>query len=217
MVFRLLCLSIASFHFSSCAITTVYVSPNNFKNLPTTVFLSNGDSASGSLSLNNEVLFNKKIKFVSDNRNAMEKHHLLDISSYKKGDDTYELKHVMHGKRVSPAHYFMKRLTAPDSRIHLYEHIQKKYEHRSSRRVTYHPVYYIETSKGRRNTVFEIKGHQLSPNFHLKMSELVSDCASLKSKIQGREEGYHYQVSNTTEKQRADILLRIIKEYNSCK
>jgi hypothetical protein len=202
---------------SSCAVTTVYVSPNNFKNLPTTIFLSNGDSARGNLSLNNEVLFNRKIKFVADDGVDIEKHHLLDISSYKKGNDTYELKHVMHGKKVTAAHYFMKRLTAPDSRIQLYEHVQKKYEHRSSKRVTYHPVYYMSTNKSRRNTVFDVRGHQLAPNFHLKMSELVSDCASLRSKIFKKEEGYFYQVSGSTEKQRADILLRIINEYNNCK
>jgi hypothetical protein len=193
---------------------TVYLSPNNFKNVPATVFMHNGDTMHGALTLNNEVLVKKiKLKRATDNEET--KFHLLEMTSYKIGEDSYELKHRMGGG-VGKADYFMKRLTPATSAIHLYEHKEKYYQNKG-KSAAYKTKYFIQFPNEHRNAVWALDGHRLIPHFHQKMSEVVATCPALAEKIKGKEKGYTYQQLDATEKERYEVVMRIINEYNSCR
>lgn len=144
-------------------------------------------------------------------------YHVLELISYKTGDKVYELKHRMDRTILGKSDYFMKRLTPDGSNIHLYEHSEKHYEHRSSKRVTYQTKYFIQFPNEHRNAVWALNSKRLVPYFHQKMGEVISDCKDLQQKVLNKEKGYYYQHFNSTPKERADIVLRIINEFNRCK
>jgi hypothetical protein len=206
---------LSAFSFLSCSVTTHFYSPNRFYNVPATIYLNHGDSVSGKLTLNNEVML-KKIGLQTGNNQKDTSFHLLEISSYKTGNEHYELKHLMNNSVIGKGDYFMKRLTETGSEIHLFEHLEKRTEHRSSRSVVYTPKYYIQFPNEHRNAVWALNSERLVPHFHQKMGAVVGTCSHLKEKINNKGKGYFYKQFNTAEKERAEVVMRIIKEYNNC-
>lgn len=200
--------------FCSCTTSAVFHSPNNFKNTNGVILLSNGDSMRGNISLNLEVLSHPKLTVQSSNQEA-EKIFLHDVSSIKIASDTYELRHIGKG---GPGRnlYFMKRLTTPGSKVHLYEHLEKKVNHRSDKRADYQLKYYVQFANQPRYSVWPVGGRHFQPRFDRKLSELVNDCPALAEKVINKDSGYFYTAYNTTEKERLKVWMRIIKEYNEC-
>ncbi len=80
----------------------------------------------------------------------------------------------------------MKRLTPENSRIHLYEYLDKQtgYSgHRSNRPIkSLEKNYYLQLPAEKGNAVWNISLSRFVPNFDEKMSRLVSDCPVLSQK-----------------------------------
>ena len=176
--------------------------------------LHNGDTVRGALTMNNEVLI-RKIKLRDLNTSEESSFHLLEISSYSIGKDNYELKHRMGGG-PGKSDYFMKRLTPAKSSIHLYEHKEKYQEGKAGKISGYRTKYFIQFPNEHRNAVWALDGQRLVPHFHQKMSEVIAACSSLREKVLHKEGGYYYPQFNASEKERYEVVMRIIKEYNNC-
>lgn len=216
MNLRLLCMVLFLLFIAlSCSVAPVFHSPNRLYNLPATIFLHHGDSVQGILNLNNEVMI-KKVKIKSGSSKNAARYHLLEITSYKTAEEHYELKHLMGSSILGKTDYFMKRLTPTGSDIHLYEHKERHSEHRSGKPVVYRPKYYVQFPNEHRNAVWALDSERLVPHFHQKMGAVVEVCADLKQKINNKIKGYHYTQFNTSEKDRAEVVMRIINEYNYC-
>ena len=175
---------------------------------------SNGDSVRGDISMNTEVLIHQSLSVQSSDK-PVEKIFLHDVSAIKIGSNTYELRHIAKGW---PGHnlYFMRRLTTPDSKIHLYEHRERTLNHRSDSRDGYNLKYYAQFDNEPRYSVWPLSGHRFQPRFDRKVSQLLKKCPALAAKIMNKEEGYFYSAVNATEAERLKILLQIIKYYNQC-
>jgi hypothetical protein len=158
----------------------------------------------------------RKVKIKKDAEEKETDLHLLEITAYKTGKDTYELKHAMDGVIGGKTDFFMKRLSPAGSTIHLYEHLERRYDHKSDQRVTYLPKYFVQFPNEHRNTVWALSGKRLSPHFNQKMAEVVRSCNDLKQKITNKEKGYAYTQFTTRESEKANVVLRIINEYNDC-
>jgi hypothetical protein len=201
----------------SCAPSkNIYYSPNRFYQQPASVSFSDGHTVPGLLTLNNEVMI-RKVQFKPVQESKQQSLHLLEIASYKIGNDTYELKHRMNSRAFDKSDYFMKRLTPANSKIHLYEFLERSEDRKSGKPISYQPHYFIELPELHRNAVWSLSSHHLTPFFDKKMAEWIKDCAVLQQKISSKKEGYYYRHTHTTEKERAAVVLRIINEYNSCR
>lgn len=198
----------------SCSTSAVFYSPNHFKNTKGVVLLSGGDSVKGYISMNMEVMVHPKLS-VRNKDKQDEKIFLHDVSAIKIASDTYELRHIGKG---GPGRnlYFMKRLTTPDSKIHLFEHLEKRGNHRSDKRADYQVKYYIQFANQPRYSVWPVSGSHFQPHFDNKLGELLQDCPALAEKVLKKDQGYFYRGFNTTEKDKLKVWLRIIKEYNEC-
>jgi hypothetical protein len=64
--------------------------------------------------------------------------------------------------------------------------------------------------------VWALNGAKFVPDFHQKVSKLVSDCPTLAAKISNKENGYFYAQVSLFKEKRAGVLLNIIDEYNNC-
>lgn len=116
---------------------------------------------------------------------------------------------------------FLKPISRPDSKLKLYEfYEQDRRTERNYRGDTYTRrddkyTYYLEVPGHRmQETLWDISGRRLVPNFDEKMSEVVKDCKPLAEKIRNKEKGYFY--AQISARDRVEVMQRIINEYNRC-
>lgn len=206
----------AAFSFASCATQqAVFISPNQLQNVPGTVYLSNGDSATGHLSFNNEVLFPKDIR-VKPASGREQQVHLMDVRGMQMGNTYYELKHNSNHWRPSSGFYFMERLTPADARMHLYRHLERKQKGKSLQQIVHEPVYYLQLPGEKQDRVWASNSKKLTPHFEKKMSRLLKDCSELADSIYAKKRGYFYNRFNASEEDRGRVLLNIVNAYNAC-
>lgn len=202
--------------FSACATQAVFTSPNQLNNVAGTIYLSNGDSATGMLSLNNEVLFPKDIQVTQPEGNKLQV-HMMDVRGMQVGNNYFELKHHSNHWRPSSGFYFMERLTPAHYGIQVYRHLERKQKGKSIKQVVHEPVYYIQLPGEKQDRVWASNSKKLMPHFEKKMSRLLKDCPVLADSIRHKDKGFFYNRLNSTENQRAQVLLRIAEAYNDCK
>lgn len=116
---------------------------------------------------------------------------------------------------------FLKPISRPESRLKLYEYYeQERRTERNYRGDTYTRredkyTYYLEVpGQKMQETLWDIAGRRLVPNFDEKMSEVVKDCKPLAEKIRNKEKGYFY--AQISARDRVEVMQRIINEYNRC-
>lgn len=191
------------------------LSPNNLNGAEATLFLDNGDSLSGKLTLNNEVLLAKDIAVATPQ--GVQQLHVLDVKGYAANGAYYELKHTENHIHPRSGFYFMRRLTPDGSAMHLYEHIERKQKGKSPTAIVYEPVYYLQLPGEKFDRVYPSFSKALVPHFHKKMSSYVEGCPELATQVHDKTKGFFYSRLDATEAQRKEVLLRIIDAYNNCK
>lgn len=203
--------------FQACACTAPAqtFSPNRLTEAEGTLHLESGETISGRITLNNEVLISPDIMVAAANE-APKRLHLLDVKGYESNGVFYELKHTENAIHPRSGFYFMKRLTPDGSAMHLYEHTERKQKGKSVYDVVYQPVYYLQLPGEKKDRVYATSNKKLAPNFHKKMSALLKGCPDLAARIAQKERGYFYNRINTTEEQRKNVLLQIITDYTAC-
>lgn len=198
----------------SCRSLAYFESPNNLRNIEGTLYLQDGKAYSGKLVIETENAFRSPVRlYVAEERKPMQ-FRLADVKAYRVRNDLYELKEIREGISLGRQLYFMKRLTPESSRMHLFEFLRKERVNKTA--VRHERDYYVELPKEAGNVVYGAGGSTFVPHFEEKVSRLVQDCPSLAKKVAEKRPGYFYaQVSLVPEK-RAEVLLRIMEEYNHC-
>lgn len=203
----------------SCAGLSSFESPNSLRNMTGTLFLTNGKAVDGRLVIQVGSLFGSDVKVYAEGDKKPMNFNLGDVQGYNLRGDYYALKEKKGsfgvGKRLS----FMKRLTPADSRIHLYEEMEKVTEStkgNTSSRNRYETEYYLQLPDETYNDVYPLSSSKFVPAFDEKMSRVVKDCPSLAQKIAAKESGYFYAQVSLFNSKRVEVLMNIIREYNRC-
>lgn len=207
-----LLLSILTF---GCKAPAQSTSANHLNGMGAMLFLENGDSLAGKVSLNNEVLIAPDIEIQPAGGEAR-RLHLLDVKGYKKDGQYYELKHTENHIHPRSGFYFMKRLTPQGSGMHLYEHLERRQKGKSMYDIVHVPVYYLQLPGEKLHRVYPSFSKKLVPHFHKKMSAWLKECPELQAKVHDKKSGYFYSRLDAAESKKKEVLLRIIAEYNSC-
>jgi hypothetical protein len=214
--------TIAILLFAGCKSATFFETPNHLGNITGTLYLENGRKVDGKLMIDMGFSPRNAVRIIPSGEKESMKFSLSEIDGYETRGTYYALKEIRNSISVGKNYSFMKRLTPANSRIHLYENIEKEVRTRSYRRynsgtsTTYEADYYMQFPDDRRDAVWALSSSKFTPNFDEKMSKLVADCPALASKIARKEEPYFYRQVSSTEK-RAEVLLTIISEYNNCR
>jgi hypothetical protein len=204
--------------FIGCKSAVIYDTPNSLRNINGTLHLTNGKSVDGKLIINTDYAIGTPIKVYAPGEKEPMKFSLYDVKGYEMRGSYYALKQVHGGLQLGNNFSFMKRLTPENSRIHLYENIDKRINRNVNNMSTtsYDYEYYLQMPNETGDDVWRLSSSKFTPNFDEKMSLLLSDCPTLARKIADKQEGYFYRQVSFTER-RADVLLNIISEYNKCR
>jgi hypothetical protein len=209
--------SVAFFSFilllASCRSLSYFESPNNLRNVDAVLYLQNGTSLKGKLVVETDNLFSKPVKLYSDGEKKPMQFSLSLVKGYRINGNDYEVKEIREGISLGKRLYFMKRLTSIPSRIHLFEFMKKE---TVNKKATQHQAEYYLELPDEENVVYAANSSRFVPHFEEKVSRLVSDCPPLAQKIAHKKEGYFYAQVSLFKEKRADVLLRIIDEYNKC-
>ena len=182
------------------------------------MFLANGKNVDGKIVINSGNMLGRPVKVYTDGDRKPMQFSLSEITGYKMGGDYFALKEIRGGLIGGRQHSFMKRISPPDSRIHLYENIEKTSSTNSKNMTTtrYETQYFLQFPGDESATVWDLSGSRFVPNFDEKMSKLLADCPTLAARVRNKEQGYFYAQVTMFKEKRADVLLRIIQEYNEC-
>jgi hypothetical protein len=206
---------------SSCGSIASFESPNSVRNISGTLFLSNGKSVDGKLVIQTNNLFSSDVKVYTEEDKKPMHFDLGQVVGYRIRNDYYALKEKKGGIAVGRRLSFMKRLTPETSRIHLFEELEKvtetnKVNGNNHTRSRYDTEYYLQLPMEEGAAVYPLGGSRFVPNFDEKVSQMMSDCPDLARKIAAKENGYFYAQVSLFKEKRAEVLLRIIEEYNRC-
>src|SRR5215212_6023014 len=183
--------------------------------------LKNGKSVDGKIIINKSSFLSSPVKVYTEGDKKPMQFPLMDVKGYEIRNDYYALKEIRGGISIGHRYSFMKRLTAENSRIQLYENTEKVttnsgYNNNIST-TSYETEYFMQLPGEEGDAVWSLSSNKFVPNFDEKMSKMVSDCPALSKKIANKEEGYFYRQVTMFKEKRADVLLNIIEEYNRCK
>ncbi|HEU0110200.1 MAG TPA: hypothetical protein VFQ73_04955 [Flavisolibacter sp.] len=200
----------------SCSSVAVFNSPNDMRNMESTLYLVNGDTLHGTLEINNNNFSGKNVKLhFGDDKRPM-RFNKNEVKGYELRGDYYALKQIKGQLKIGKEFSFMKRLTPEISKINLYEHLKKTDTDTKGSTSRYETEYFMEIP-GDSDGVWEVDGSKFVPNFDKKMSKIVSDCPVLAQKIATKQAGYFYAQVTVFKEKRPEVLLNIIREYNDCK
>ena len=184
-----------------------------------TLYLTNGRSVEGKLVIQTGNPFSGDVKVYADGDKKPMNFNLGDVNGYRIRNDYYELKEKKGGISIGRRLSFMKRLTPENSKIHLYEDMEKVTESgkgNANSQSRYETEYYLQMPNESSEEVYPLGGSKFVPNFDEKVSRMVSDCPSLIQKIAAKENGYFYAQVSLFKEKRAEVLMNIIREYNRC-
>lgn len=198
----------------SCRTLSYFESPNNLRNIDGMLYLQDGKSYEGKLVVETENLFGRPVKLYHNEEKKPMQFSLSQIKAFSVRNELYELKEIREGIALGKRFYFMKRMTPENSRIHLFEFLKKETVNKTATRLE--PEYYIQLPNEKEEVVYASNSTKFVPNFEEKVSRLVADCPILSQKIAEKRPGYFYAQVNLLKERRADILLKIINEYNQC-
>ena len=204
----------------SCKSAAYFTTPNDLKNMPATVYLTNGKSYDGKLEVHTSRYSRNAVKLYTEDDKKPMNFGIMEVKGYKFRNDYYELKEVRGGIRLGKEYSFMKRLTKENSRIHLYENTEETTTNNGPNSPSYkrHETnYFLQMPNEEGDAVWPLSSNKFVPNFDEKMSKLVADCPLLAAKIANKEPGYFYAQVSVFKEKRANVLMQIIDEYNDCK
>ncbi len=205
--------------FASCKSAAFFESPNSLRNITGKLYLTNGRTVEGKLVINTDNFLGNPVKVFLPGEKQAQKYALHDVQAYETREEYYVLKEVRgNGLSLGRNYSFMKRLTQQDSRIHLYENMQKVTStNNGTSSSRYETQYYMQFPSETGDAVWAVNSSKFVPNFDEKMSKLVEDCPALAKKIADKESGYFYAQVSLFKEKRADVLWNIITEYNKCR
>ena len=198
----------------SCGSLTYFESPNHLRNVDGTLHLQNGRSVTGKLVVQTDNFLGSPVKVYSEGDKKPMQFKLANVKGYSINHEQYELKEIREGISLGRQRFFMRRLTPPNSRLHLYEHLKKETVNKTATR--YQVEHYLQLPGEEEALVHAATGSRFVPNFDKKMSQVVADCPLLATKIAAREDGYFYAQVSLLKEKRLLVLLQIIDEYNQC-
>ena len=180
-----------------------------------TIYLQDGTERNGDITIFFETGYSTK-EFITFSQNGKsEKVLVKDVKAYKIKDKYYVPRFIdVEGNGIEHL-LFVRQLTTEGSRIHLYELYQRNQGSNANGEDVY--SYYISTPIQPKYEVWNISGKYLVPRFDDKMSKIVADCPTLARKIQQHNKGYFYPQLTLSNQKKAEIVKRIIDEYNACK
>jgi len=184
-----------------------------------TVYLMNGKSYDGKIVVNKSNLLSSPVKLYTEGDKKPMQFRLPDVKGYSIRNDYFALKEIRGGVNIGKHYSFMRRLTPEDSRISLFENIEKvtRTTSNNTRSTHYETEYFMELPSEEGDGVWSLTSSKFVPNFDEKMSKIVSDCPTVARKIANREEGYFYRQVTVFKDKRPDVLMNIIDEYNRCR
>lgn len=180
-----------------------------------TIYMENGTQKNGEITIFFETAYAPK-DFISFSLNGkVEKMYVNEIKGYKIKDKYYVPRYIdIEGNGINHL-LFVQRLTMEGSKIHLYELYQRNQGSNANGEDIY--SYYISFPTLSKYEVWNASGKYLVPRFEEKMSKIVADCPALAQKIQQQNKGYFYAQLTLSNQKKADVLKKIIDEYNECK
>ena len=205
---------------ASCKSAAWFETPNDLYNINGTLYLNNGRTVDGKLAVDDG--WDGVVKVYQAGDKKPQRYRFSEVKGYSIRNEYYELKEILDGASLSRKYrlHFMKRLTHDDSKIHLYEFLDKQTSYTGYRRsrtfTSLEKNYYVEIPSEKENGVWDIGQSKFVPNFDEKMSRIVSDCPRLSQKIASKEKGYFYPQVGGSDEKRVDILWNIVTEYNKC-
>ena len=212
---RVLLLIACSFILVSCATHSFFISPNSVSKTKGTIYMDDGTVKKGiiTISFENEQERDNRIIVKKDKDAIDENLDIKSVKSYNIEGHTYIPKiidvHMSH-----ELHYlFVERLTDEKAKMQLYKLLPSANTYFFDEEPYY---YFISFPSFAKYQVLDINSSKLVPDFDIKMSRYVEDCPDLTTKIQLKNKDYYYTTFSLGSK-RADVIKRIVKEYNDCK
>src|SRR5258705_4154753 len=144
---------------SSCKTAAWYESPNDLNYISGTLFLINGRTVEGTLGVED---WSGKVRVLVAGEKRPQRYKLRDVEGYKIRNEYYELKEIRDGASLNRNYrlHFMKRLTPDNSKIHLYEYLDKETSYSGylrSRAVTsLEKNYYVQLPSDSEDGVWDI-------------------------------------------------------------
>lgn len=142
----------------SCKTVSYFETPNYLRNLPATIYLTNGQEMEGRININTENLMGAPVKFYDKGDQKPMHFKLTDLRGYRINNEYYAVKALNTG--LGKQYVFMKRITPEDSNIQMFEHMEKQVfgENRKNRSNSYQVRVYQEIP-GEELTEFGIRNH----------------------------------------------------------
>jgi hypothetical protein len=206
--------------FYGCAPGIHFRTPNDVYKEKIVLWLNDKSKVAGQISVSLEmnismtvITYPTYVEFTPEGSSETKHINFNDITGYSFGADFYALKQVDVYLDGIPHLLFVKRLTAEDSKLQLYELFESG---RGNPTGETRYTYFLSLPSSAPLETINTRSSSLVPNFNLKMSKIVEDCRPLANKILAKEKGYYLPQMALASKKYPEVLLRIVKEYNSC-
>jgi hypothetical protein len=202
----------------SCNTISYYKTPNDLRNISGTLYLANGETVDGKLIVGRQSFTGNAVKIYLPGEKTPQKYNLFEVKGYEVRGQYYELKEIRGDLSLGGTYSFMKRLTKADSKIQLFENMEKIFTTTNNTSTTHFETeYFMQLPYEAGDAVWPLGSSKFVPNFDEKMSRLVQDCEPLAQKITDKKNGYFYAQVSLSKEKRADVLWNIINEYNKCR
>jgi hypothetical protein len=196
-----------------CKPVAYFNTPNDLFEKEGTIYLLDGSTKKGKITISFETGHDAD-KFIHLKNNNIDEKIAIDlIKSYEVNSELYFPKIVAFDMDGNERLLFLRRLTKEGSRIHLYELYQQARQTSDGTPVF---LYYISLQSHTRLETWFLGSKHLVPDFNEKMSRLVEDCTVLANKIRQKDKGYFLAQLTISNEKKAEVMKRIIDEYNDC-
>jgi hypothetical protein len=204
---------------SGCKTTAFFVSPNEVHKENVVLYLKNQEKISGIINIDLEngsglhTEFKPIIEIMPEGKTTWQRFNITDITAYTMGSDYFPVKDLDVDLNGTHFLLFVKRMTAENSKIQLYEQYESG-KGNSTGESKY--SYFLSFPGFGPLETINAKSSRLVPNFDSKMSNMVDDCPALAKKIRSRQKDYFLAMGTFNIKKTPEVLMRIINDYNNC-
>lgn len=202
------------FLLSSCSTVSYFESPNSLRNINGNLYLQNGKVMEGKLVVQRDNLFGTPVKLYLQNEKDPMHFRLQEVKGYEIDGNRYELKEIRESFSIGRSIFFMRKLTAGNGKMHLYEHMRKETINKTKTRFVHE--YYVQLPDESTAVVYSHDSPSAAAKLHQKISAVLQNCPLLDQKIKNKEEGYSYPLSTFQKRKEVQALKQIIDEYNKC-
>jgi hypothetical protein len=200
---------------SACRSLAYFHTSNDMLRQPATVYLQDGKEKNGEITIFFETTYPPKDYITLSSGGSEEKIKAGGIRGYRIKGKYYVPRYIdLDGNGIEHL-LFVQQLTPDTSRIQLYELYERKQGVDANGEDPF--TYYISTPALPKYVVWNASSKYLVPRFEEKMSRLVADCPALAQKIEQQQHGYFYAQLVLSNHKKAEVLRRIIDEYNACR